>query len=294
MGLFNDLGSTGAGISKNERKKKGFFYFFEVLFAKFFKLIKANILYFLVSIPYLIVALFFIAPMLSQATGLDELMMNIEETEMAKSIIYTIMACAIFNFFGSGPASAGYAFVTRCFTRREYTWVASDGWDKFKENFKNGMLLFVVDMVVIYIILNSVIFYNFMIANGGDNQQIFFLFIKYFLLVVLYVYMISHIFAYQIMVTYECEFKDMLKTSVIMGMANLPMCTLLVIITGAIFMLLSSLGFLSVFVHAIIGITFTRFPLEFFATRVIDKNINMVKKQSAIRESENESDMGSK
>lgn len=281
MGYLNSFYNAGPGVSKDERKKKGFFVYFEVLGAKFFKLIKANIIYFLASILYIVLAIFFLAPLISNGFGLESILSGLEDAQKAKSIIYTILSCWLLNFFGAGPASAGYAFVTRCFTRREYTWVFSDGWDKFKENFLSSVKLLVTDIIVIFILMNAISIYS-QISDGN----VFYMFLRYLLMVIFFVYMMAHIFTYQIMVTYECKFKDIIKTSIIMAIANLPVCVLLIIITGAILLLISNLGLFTPAVFAILGMSFTRFPLEFYATRVIDKNIRMVKKKSAIRESE--------
>ncbi len=50
FGLF-DLTKPGPGVSKNAPKKKRFFQFWELYFRKFFKLIIADLLYALVSLP---------------------------------------------------------------------------------------------------------------------------------------------------------------------------------------------------------------------------------------------------
>ncbi len=52
-GFFGMFDSTkpGPGVSKNEPKKKRFFLFWELYFRKFFKLVIANLLYALVSLP---------------------------------------------------------------------------------------------------------------------------------------------------------------------------------------------------------------------------------------------------
>lgn len=50
FGLF-DSTKPGPGVSKNEPKKKRFFLFWELYFRKFFKLIIANLLYAVVSLP---------------------------------------------------------------------------------------------------------------------------------------------------------------------------------------------------------------------------------------------------
>ena len=52
FGLF-DYNKPGPGVDKNSPKKKGFVIFFEIYFRKFWKLIIANLLYVLVSLPVL-------------------------------------------------------------------------------------------------------------------------------------------------------------------------------------------------------------------------------------------------
>ncbi len=51
MGLFGGYNNPGPGVSKNEPEKKAFFRFFELYFRKFWKLMVANLLYVLVSLP---------------------------------------------------------------------------------------------------------------------------------------------------------------------------------------------------------------------------------------------------
>ncbi len=52
MGLFNiNYSKPGPGVSKNEPEKKRFFLFWELYARKFFKLVIANLLYALVSLP---------------------------------------------------------------------------------------------------------------------------------------------------------------------------------------------------------------------------------------------------
>ena len=59
-----------------------------------------------------------------------------------------IITVLVSIFFGSGPASCGYAYVLRNMAREEHTWVFSDFFQKFKEGFWRGLLYFVVDVIV--------------------------------------------------------------------------------------------------------------------------------------------------
>lgn len=56
FGLF-DYNKVGPGVDKNAPKKKAFIVFFEIYFRKFWKLICANLLYVLVSLPVLTIGL---------------------------------------------------------------------------------------------------------------------------------------------------------------------------------------------------------------------------------------------
>ncbi len=52
MGLFHkNYDTPGKGVSKNEPEKKSFFKFFEILGRNFWKIVNANLLYLLVSLP---------------------------------------------------------------------------------------------------------------------------------------------------------------------------------------------------------------------------------------------------
>lgn len=56
FGLF-DYSKEGPGVDKNAPKKKGFVVFFEIYFRKFWKLICANLLYVLFTIPILTIGM---------------------------------------------------------------------------------------------------------------------------------------------------------------------------------------------------------------------------------------------
>ncbi len=76
----------------------------------------------------------------------------------------TYSACfsiGVFTFWGSGPATAAYSYITRCFTRGEHTWVLSDGADKFKENFKQSMVVVLIDAVLLVFGINAILFIRF-------------------------------------------------------------------------------------------------------------------------------------
>lgn len=285
MGLFTPgYLKEGPGVDKNAKKKKGVFLLVDVMFRKFFKITKANLLYFIVSLPYLAVLFVFVSQFVIGGFGLN---LDIGATEsydaetmsvLANLFARTVITLGLFNFMGSGPASAAYAYFCRCYTRGEHTWLLSDGKDMIKENFVQSMLLVVADVVVIWLMMNAFYFYGRLAEKG----QIF-LFIRYVTFMMFMVYLTMHYYVYQIMVTYRCSFLNLIKYSVIIALAKLPLTVILTAICGVLYYLGSMYiaaanPVIFAILYAVIGLTLMRFPIEFFAARVLEKNINAERK----------------
>ena len=263
MGIFNRYLKEGPGVDKDAPRKKGVFLFAELVVRKFFLMLKANALYSLVSIPFFVIALLFLAPLV-RAVLVPEGMINDAWTQIMIDVLF---AGFLFTFFGSGPASASYAFITRSFTRSEHVWILSDGFDVFKQNLKSALLLVIIDIAVLYLVMNAIYFY-------GMNADAVSVFLRVFITVIFALFAISHMFMYQIMVTYECKFFDIIKYALIMTFAKLPVCVLLSVIASVVWILMwYFLGTIGVILYLVIGLIIARYPLEFYATRVIGKNI---------------------
>ena len=256
------------------------------MFRKFFKLMQANFLYFIVSLPYIAILFMFVSPFVINGLGLD---LNVgatpdfdEETMKGVAEVFarSVISIGLFNFLGSGPASAAYAYICRCYTRGEHTWILSDGKDIFKDNFFQAMGLVVLDILIICLIMNAINFYGALAATGGV-----FLAVRYATFLLLMLYITMHYYIYQIMVTYKCSFMDLIKYSIIISLAKLPLTVILTVITGGIYYLCMTFiattnPFIFAILYGIIGLTLMRFPIEFFAARVIDKNINAEQKRT--------------
>lgn len=195
-------------------------------------------------------------------------------------ILVTLFTILIFNFLGSGPISAAYAYASRCFTRGEHTWLFSDGKDQVKENIKNSMLMFILNMVVLLVTMIAYYFYGSTSFSGAMAYVA--MFARPFMAVIIFLLIIINMFAYQVMVTYECKFKDLIKNSAILAIAKLPMCLLLTVIsTVLIGVICLNIGdtLVSVIIYAVIGLMFTRYSIEFYAARVLEKNMRNLKKR---------------
>lgn len=284
MGIFG-TGYTqpGKGVDKNEPKKRGPFLFFEIIWHKFMKFLGANCLYAMTSIIWLALLWFFgkiiiantgVAERLAQNLLVQNPAFTIEEIAANVSLILeTLFVVSVFTLWGSGPATAAYAYIGRCFTRGEHAWIISDGLDKFKENFKQGMLVLLIDAVILVFGLNAMYFYHTLYAQ---SQSALWLALEYIMLVLLVLYTMMHPFIYQIMITFECGIGAIYKNALILTLAKLPVNIILNFIGAAlIFGVFWSISnpIVAVLLLLIFGLCFTLYPRDFYAARVIERSI---------------------
>lgn len=280
MGLFGGgYDKPGKGVDKNEPKKKGFFLYWDILFNKILKFIQANSLYAFVSILW--IALMYVAATVllsgriaSFAASLPQIE-GVDPQNVAGTMVFgfcAMFAVAVFIMWGSGPASAAYSYITRSFTRGEHVWIMSDGKDKFKENFKLGMIALLIDLVILLFGINALYFYYSAYAAYGSLLWLALCYITFLLLVV---YTMIHPYLYQLMITFECSFFSLYKNAILLTLAKLPMNFLLTALEAAF--ILAAFLFLSpaiaILFSLILGPCIMRFPSEFYAARVIERSI---------------------
>ncbi len=271
MGLFNNYTKPGPGIDKDAPQKKGIFRYFEMFFRKFWKLIQVNMLTFLVSIPFILI-MFFIAPVsdsfvLRLVGQADEGVLAI--WQLTLRLIFAIIA---FNLLGSGPASAAYAYITRCFTREQHAWILSDFKDKFKENFKQAIILSILDIVLTYMLMNGVYFYYMQYIDTSATIWLI-LCCVLFTLSVLFVFMHFHV--YQMMVTFSSTTVQLFKNAFIFSLAQLPMniflAVLALVIDIAMFTFFTTP--FAIILSFLITTSLVRFPIEYSSARAIEKKL---------------------
>ncbi len=284
MGIFGGgYTKPGKGVDKNEPKKRGPFLYFDIIIHKFMKLLGANCLYGLVSIVWLILLAIF-GKIIFTNTGLTDIItsrfsainpdFSIEITRASISLLLeTLFAVGVFTMWGSGPASAAYAYINRCFTRGDHTWIVSDGKDKFKENFKQGMFVVIIDAVILLLGINAICFYY---SFYVQTSQFIWLLLIYIMILVFAIYTMMHPYLYQIMVTFECKIGALYKNALLITLAKLPLNLILTAICAAItlgiFFIVED-PIISMLTAIIFGLCFTAYPRDFYAARVIEKSI---------------------
>ncbi len=279
MGLFTPgYLKPGKGISANEPEKRSFFRFWEIIGEKFSKIIGLNIIYVLFSLPF-IVLMVFIAPI--DYEWIKNLLPQMSEGDISMAYISlkAFFAFIMFSIFGSGPISAVYAHIIRCFANRTPVWVISDGKDIFKENFKQSMILVLIDILVIFFLPNAMKLYYSLYMQ---TQNTIFYIAIFVLAIAFLIYGWMHFYIYQFMTTFTLTLRQIFKNSLLVTLGSIPFNLILTIISVAvIFAMISYLNLIFAFViMCLLAPILTRMPIEFSARNRIKPIVEKAKKEA--------------
>lgn len=193
MGIFfKDYESSGVGIAKNAPKKKGLALFCDIFFRKFWNLIGVNMLYFICIIPLVLAfaALSFIQ----------------------NSTIATVLICICLAVFAVlvGPATAGMTKVLRNFVLEKHSFIVRDFFKGFRENFKNALIVGIIDILVAVSAFASYNVYPGLVLLYDTKL----LYIPMILTLSLgLVVIMMNFYIYLMMVATDLSLKDLLKNS---------------------------------------------------------------------------------
>ncbi|MGI5959464.1 MAG: YesL family protein [Massiliimalia sp.] len=209
---FFDYSKPGKGVDKDAPQKKRFFYFFELYFRKFWKLITLNLMYVLFCIP-----------------------------------IITI-----------GPATAAMSKILRDFSMERSVFLWSDFVEAFKKNFKQGLAMEIIDILVFFVAITSCVFYS---RWAGQNKVMYVPFV--IVGAILIVAVMMNYFIFVMIPTLDMKLKAMIRNAFLLSILALKtnVCTLIftLLFSFAVFFYLpaaiilvptiyfSTLGFIIVF-----------------------------------------------
>lgn len=152
MGLFhNSYEGAGAGIAKDEPKKKPFFRFWEIVWRKLGKLVGVNLVYTLFLLPGLI--------------GIISLF-----TMKSEKLSYLMAGfCLLVQAILIGPSMAGMTKVLRNFSQERHAYVWYDYITALKRNFKQSVVVGVFDSVMLVCVACGVYVYPQLISIMNNN-----------------------------------------------------------------------------------------------------------------------------
>lgn len=263
MGLFFNYDRPGRGVDKNAPRKKGIFLYLELLWRYFGKLLFANMLYFVVSLPVLVIYAMICSVFFGNLFPEEVGSIGFIQIVMIMIVLVTIL-------WGTGPASCGYTYILRNCAREEHAFLFSDFFEKIKENFWHGLVFFIVDVLMMVIFTVAVLFYHRLSELTGGIYSI--LYILTILMIILYT--IMHFYLYEMAITFKDGILRLYRNSFLMSFATFPACLVIgVAIIALSFLLLRYLTPAAICIVAFVcWISIMRFIVDFYTARVIEKN----------------------
>ena len=300
---FYNYNKPGKGVEQRDPNQPRTSLFFELFFRKLWDLCKVNMLYVLLILPTFIITMIIVgvlssrltdivAPIFAQIMGLGAVDMS--NVQFVTSLVWfdlgarAVIAVLFVIFLGAGPATAGITYVLRNYAREEHAWLWSDTWRNLKSNFKQAALLWILDLGVFFVM---VIAFNFYLNYGNLG-----LVALGVLLFVTVLYLMMHIYVYQIMITFVLPFRNVLKTSVIMALMTAPKTLLMLIILAAVHIGLpvllitfgKSVGGLIIFIllEVLVLPAASAFMTNFFIYNTVEKYIKQALEQFGTEDTE--------
>jgi len=264
-GFFNRMyyGNPNRPDLKKEDVQEGpIKLFFVVLQVRFWKLIQLNLLYSLFWIPaFAVVYMNLMAvaqsPEFLQASG------NLQSFFL--SMLILLVPCLII----AGPATAGTTYVIRNWARDEHAWVWSDFKDAWKQNWKESLLVMLINGLALIIFYVNIIFYTVQ-----AHRSPLFLVLRYFILIIGIIYAMMNMFIFPMLVTYKLKIREIYKNALIFTMAELPRAFVIFLLAFLLFGVVFYYSIPFIIPFFVVGLTLPMFITISFANWVFNKYLN--------------------
>lgn len=195
--FFQNYDSPGPGVPKGQPKKPGILRYFIVIGRHFWDLVFLNIIYFVTSLPAIIIYMFLGVFFFGGLPG---------GLELAALLGFVMPA-----LLGSGPSRAGISSVLRNYSVEEPAFLWSDFKEHFKKNFWKTFLIFILDIIFVCIIYADIMFYMSMATSG--NFGFAGLTAVYIAIFIFLIYIIMHPYIYMQLVTFDAPLKSVYKNA---------------------------------------------------------------------------------
>lgn len=292
MAFFN-YSKPGPGVDKNGPRKKGIFLFFEILWRKLGKIATSNMVYVLFSLPVFLVLYLCAMPLTQNIVGELLAKDSMIESETLGQFFLAINLFFTFTvsiLFGSGPASAALSYIHRCFVREEHAWAWGDTIRKIKENLKPSLIVTVINILLVNIFAIAIMFYY---RWYQSTHQTFIFVIMCIVIMCFVIFTFMNFYVYQLINTFDAKISVMYKNAFLLVLLTFPMDLFITLIVGVIsYFIYTGLNpALSIILSVVILPGLLRFPIEYYAAKVIKKKmIDQIKEEpeETQREAEDE------
>ena len=211
-GFFREFSRSGKGVSKDAPDKKRFILFFEILWRKLWQIIGINLLYFIIVLPVFAYVMVFVLQSvgITSADVVDNTLFTVFYyiLNLPSGLMWTLIAVSAVLY---GPATCGLTYILRNFTRQEHAWTFSDFFDRAKQNFKQGLIAGIIDIVLVmscsmYIAMDPAV------LGGGMWYLLIF---KYIAITIAIIYFIMRFYIYTMIVTFDMGYKAIFKNALL-------------------------------------------------------------------------------
>ena len=228
---FLDPYRDGKGVYEDEDRTPTFKFFFKLFFRKFSKILQLNLLMIFQVLPLIAIGLFFflgnktptatdvsfaplyginkIANSVGAAPTLDISSIQMGIPVFAPVFTFSMIALALILIVTFGWQNVGAAYVLRGLYRGDPVFVFSDFFYGIKKNFKQGLLLGLVDALVIVVLALDFMFF----FNRGGTFGLDLMYFVIFALVLIYIVMRFYI--YLMLITFDIKISKIIKNALI-------------------------------------------------------------------------------
>lgn len=253
MGIFSmkNYNKPGKGVDPLEPKSEGAVLFFEIFIRKFWKFIQVNLLFCLANIPTFLIV-FFLSGTVSNAvygTFSNQIasMVGLSAPDFSNSDfsamyitidlgIRAFVTILFTVFWGMGPVSAGMHYILRNYSREENSFILSDFWDAIKDNFKQSLAVYIIDLIALFVFFYGITFYS--------SQTNFLKYGKYLVYCLFLFYAMVHLFLYPLMVRYKLTIGKLYRNAALFCLVSLPYSILVIVL---LLLMTVGVGYLGIF-----------------------------------------------
>ena len=243
--------------------------FFEMLRLRFGGLICMNLFCVLTSLPSIIWTY------MTYEVIISDIESNVEHlSALINTRILTYLLILIPCLVLTSVLNTGVAYVLRNWSRDQHTFTFSDYKDALVGNWKNGLLVGLVNGLSLVITFVAYIYYGMMAADGG-----MFWYIPQMLVIILCaLWWMANMLIMPMMVTYEMNFKTLVRNSLLMVIARFPWSLLfwgMSIVIPLVTLLFVPYGVVIVaLVYLLLGFSLTYFVYVSYANSCFDRYLN--------------------
>ncbi len=222
MGFFTpSFDKPGKGIDKDAPQKRSFFRFFDIVSRKFWKLGSLNMLYVLTALPTMFI-IFWLSGIISGSILMSDTIQAYKESEQSYYFLFMEIDLIVrlgfsflfMIFWGMGPVTAGATYILRNYAKEAHAWLWSDFVKAFKDNFKQSLGVFLIDVLAFLILYTAFVVYGQIPGMIGS--------MRYVIVMIIIVYTLMHPYIYQLMITFDMKFKDLYKNALLFAIGKLP------------------------------------------------------------------------